>query len=78
MLQFLMQSRKTRLKVMGLFDDLVKLEADGQLILVAGKGRDTGDVDQATPDTDDEHDWKIQASCVNSKRVHDVSANVTA
>ncbi len=64
MLQYLMQSRKARLKVMSIFDDLVKLEEDGRLRLIAGKGHDMGDVGPATSLTDDEDDLEISSlSC---------------
>ncbi|KIW70349.1 hypothetical protein, variant [Phialophora macrospora] len=50
MLQFLMQSRKARLRVMSLFEGLVDLEEDGNLRLLAG-GRGFESDDEETSST---------------------------
>ncbi|EXJ62034.1 hypothetical protein A1O7_02467 [Cladophialophora yegresii CBS 114405] len=46
MLQFLMQSRKARSKVMSLFEGLVSLEEDGKLRLLAGARGDQSDEEE--------------------------------
>ncbi|KAJ9616520.1 hypothetical protein H2200_000239 [Cladophialophora chaetospira] len=62
-LQFLMQSRKARLKVIGLLDDLVSLEEDGRLKLKAGRrgiakheGESRSESRQQPSTSHDEHD----------------------
>lgn len=88
MLQFLMQSRKARLKVLGLFDDLVSLEEDGKLRLKAGVNSIAADVGpiqtdlQQSSSRQPEHasgrsnfhcEWNDCARCFNTVEDLDVS-----